>query len=86
VWIYRPTGSPAVVRGPQPLITKLKQRTGKVRKDILETADRFEDHIRRGTLQARHTIELQRLRMSNEPALRPALNLLRKFGEKKPRG
>jgi hypothetical protein len=86
VWIYRQPGSPMVVRGPQPLIMKLKQRTGKVRKDILETADRFEDRIRRGTLQARQTIEVQRLRMTNEPAFRPVLNLLRKFGEKKPRG
>jgi phosphatidylethanolamine/phosphatidyl-N-methylethanolamine N-methyltransferase len=86
VWIYRQPGSPMVVRGPQPLIMKLKQRTGKVRKDILETADRFEVRIRRGTLQARQTIEVQRLRMTNEPAFRPALNLLRKFGEKKPRG
>ena len=64
---------------------KLKQRTGKVREEILETADRFEDQIRQSTMRARHKIELQRLRMSNDPALRPALNLLRKIGEKKHR-
>ena len=84
VWVYRRSEVCGGEPQPAPLIMKLKQRTGKVREDILETADRFEDQIRQSTMRARHKIELQRLRMSNDPALRPALNLLRKIGEKKP--
>jgi phosphatidylethanolamine/phosphatidyl-N-methylethanolamine N-methyltransferase len=85
VWVYRRSDAPACRETPAPLIMKIKQRTGKVREDLLETADRFEDQIRQSTMRARHKIELQRLRMSNDPALRPALNLLRRIGEKKPR-
>jgi phosphatidylethanolamine/phosphatidyl-N-methylethanolamine N-methyltransferase len=84
VWIYRHGDVQAGQIKPAPLIMKIKQRTGKVREELLETADRFEDQIRQSTMRARHKIELQRLRMSNDPALRPALNLLRKIGEKKP--
>jgi len=98
VWVYRPTGSPALIQKQQgALILKLKAQTTKMRGEIRETRDRMEEGfretrdkvgvgIRERTQRARRQFELQRLRMSKDPALRPAIALLRKIGEhKKPR-
>jgi phosphatidylethanolamine/phosphatidyl-N-methylethanolamine N-methyltransferase len=93
VWVYRPTGSPELIRKePGALIVKLRAGTLKMRGEIRETRDRveegfrdtrdkFEIGIRERTLRARRQFELQRLRMSKDPALRPAIALLRKLGE-----
>ncbi len=95
VWIYRPTGSPALIRKePGALIVKFKAQTEKMRGEIRETRDRVEEGfretrdkvevgIRERTQRARRQFELQRLRMSKDPALRPAIALLRKIGEHK---
>jgi len=95
VWIYRPTGSPALIQKEDgALILKLKAQTTKMRGEIRETRDRMEEGfretrdkvevgIRERTQRARRQFELQRLRMSNDPALRPAIALLRKIGEHK---
>ena len=95
VWVYRPTGSPALIRKePGALIVKFKAQTEKMRGEIRETRDRVEEGfretrdkveggIRERTQRARRQFELQRLRMSKDPALRPAIALLRKIGEHK---
>ena len=95
VWIYRPTGSPALIqKEPGALIVKFKAQTEKMRGEIRETRDRVEEGfretrdkveggIRERTQRARRQFELQRLRMSKDPALRPAIALLRKIGEHK---
>jgi len=95
VWVYRPTGSPALIRKePRALIVKFKAQTEKMRGEIRETRDRVEEGfretrdkveggIRERTQRARRQFELQRLRMSKDPALRPAIALLRKIGEHK---
>jgi len=106
VWVYRPTGSPALFQKESPaLIVKFKAQTVKMRDEIRETRDRMEEGfretrdkveegfretrdrvevgIRERTQRARRQFELQRLRMSNDPALRPAIALLRKIGEHK---
>ncbi len=95
VWVYRPTGSPALVRKePGALIVKFRAHTEKMRGEIRETRDRVEEGfretrdkveggIRERTQRARRQFELQRLRMSKDPALRPAIALLRKIGEHK---
>ena len=95
VWVYRPTGSPALIRKePGALIVKFRAHTEKMRGEIRETRDRVEEGfretrdkveggIRERTQRARRQFELQRLRMSKDPALRPAIALLRKIGEHK---
>ena len=95
VWVYRPTGSPALIRKePGALIVKFKAKTEKMRGEFRETRDRVEEGfretrdkvevgIRERTQRARRQFELQRLRMSKDPALRPAIALLRKIGEHK---
>ena len=73
---------------------KFKAQTEKMRGEIRETRDRVEEGfretrdtveggIRERTQRARRQFELQRLRMSKDPALRPAIALLRKIGEHK---
>ena len=95
VWVYRPTGSPALIqKEPRALIVKFKAKTQKMRGEIRETRDRVgvgfretrdkvEGGIRERTQRARRQFELQRLRMSKDPALRPAIALLRRIGEHK---
>jgi phosphatidylethanolamine/phosphatidyl-N-methylethanolamine N-methyltransferase len=95
VWVYRPAGSPALVREPPgALVVKFRAQTLKMRGEIRETRDRVEEGfretcdkvelgIRERTQRARRHFELQRLRMSNDPAFRPAIALLRKIGEHK---
>ena len=95
VWVYRPHGSPALIKkDPDDFIVKFKAKTRKMRGEIRETRDRVEEGfretrvkvgvgIKERTQRARRQFELQRLRMSNDPALRPAIALLRKIGEHK---
>ena len=95
VWVYRPTGSPALIqKTPAALMVKFKAQTQKMRGEIRETRDRMEEGfretrdkvevgIRERTQRARRQFEQQRLRMSKDPALRPAIALLRKIGEQK---
>ena len=60
-----------------------RETRDKVEEGFRETRDRVEVGIRERTQRARRQFELQRLRMSNDPALRPAIALLRKIGEHK---
>ena len=95
VWIYRPHGAPALIKkDPDDFIVKFKAKTQKMRGEIRETRDRVEEGfretrdkveigIKERTQRARRQFELQRLRMSKDPALRPAITLLRKIGEHK---
>jgi len=97
VWVYRPTGSPALIRKePGAFVVKFRAGAEKMRGEIRETRDRVEEGfretrdkvgvgIKERTQRARRQFELQRLRMSNDPALRPAIALLRKIGEHKKR-
>jgi len=97
VWVYRPTGSPALIhKKPGAFAVKFKAGAEKMRGEIRETRDRVEEGfretrdkvgvgIKERTQRARRQFELQRLRMSNDPALRPAITLLRKIGEHKKR-
>ena len=76
VWVYRPGRVHAPLHENQSaLIVKLKAHSQKFRGEFRDRTER-----------ARFQIEQHRLRMSNDPALRPAFALLRKIGEpKKPR-
>jgi phosphatidylethanolamine/phosphatidyl-N-methylethanolamine N-methyltransferase len=76
VWTYRRAPATAAVpkRKGGALIVKLRD-------DLKERRERVEMEIRLRTAKARREFELQSLRMRNEPALRPALALLRKIGE-----
>ena len=79
VWVYRPATSHVPVP---------KRRAGalmiKLRDNLRERRERVEMEIRLRTAKARRELELQSLRMRNEPALRPAFAFLRKIGEPKP--
>ncbi len=94
VWVYRPTGSPALIQKEAAFIVRFKEGAEKMRGEFRDTRDRVEEGfretrdkvgvgIKERTQRARRQFELQRLRMSNDPALRPAIALLRKIGEHK---
>jgi phosphatidylethanolamine/phosphatidyl-N-methylethanolamine N-methyltransferase len=60
-----------------------RETRDRVEEGFRETRDKVEVRIRERTQRARRQFELQGLRMSNDPALRPAIALLRKIGEQK---
>lgn len=87
VWIYRPArGLAAVRKRPgEALIIKWKEQRDKVRDDIRQTAGRVETRIKAQTARARKEIGIRARKVRDDKSLQPAINLLRKIGEPKPK-
>jgi phosphatidylethanolamine/phosphatidyl-N-methylethanolamine N-methyltransferase len=85
VWVYKPAPAVRIARKSpaEQLMLKIREGTGRVKDEILDTRDRIETEIRLAKDRMRLDLERQTSRMRDEPAMRPAMALLRKLGDGK---
>ncbi|HEY8580554.1 MAG TPA: methyltransferase domain-containing protein [Beijerinckiaceae bacterium] len=81
VWCYRPQPAPLPMKPGATLIFNIKERTGRVKDEILETCDRLETEFRLARDRMRMDIEGHALRVRTDRHVRPALDLLRRIGD-----
>jgi hypothetical protein len=67
------------------LIVKFREQTDKVRDDFRETRDKVEDKIRLRAAIAHREIAFRTQKVRNDRAVKPALAMLKKFGEPRKR-
>jgi phosphatidylethanolamine/phosphatidyl-N-methylethanolamine N-methyltransferase len=82
VWVYRPASAGAKAKRPHPavaMISKLREGTGRVKDEILDTRDRIETEIRLAKDRVRLDLQRRTVQMRDEPALA----LLRRLGDGK---
>ena len=85
VWIYKPSllRKAKRKRPAEALMLKIREGTGRMKDEILDTRDKIETEIRVARDRMRLDLERQTSRMRDEPAIRPAMALLRKLGDGK---
>jgi phosphatidylethanolamine/phosphatidyl-N-methylethanolamine N-methyltransferase len=81
VWCYRPASLPASLKPGANLIFNIRERTGRVKDEILETCDRIETEFRLARDRMRMDIEGKAARVRTDRHVRPALELLRRIGD-----
>ena len=87
VWCYRPASAPVPRRAnvAQRLVRNIKKHTNRVRDEILETRDRLETEIRLAKDRVRIDIAGRGTRVRDEVRDNPALEMIRKLGERRDR-
>lgn len=87
VWCYRPASAPLPrkVNAAQRLVRNIKKHTNRVRDEILETRDRLETEIRLVKDRVRIDIAGHGTRVRDEVRDNPALEMIRKFNERRER-
>jgi phosphatidylethanolamine/phosphatidyl-N-methylethanolamine N-methyltransferase len=87
VWCYRPASSPLPRKAnvAQRLVGNIKKHTNRVRDGFLETRDRLETEIRLAKDRMRIDIAGSGARVREEVRSSPALELIRKLGERRER-
>ena len=85
VWCYRPALEQILSKrgNPNRFLGSIKERTGRVKDEILETCDRIETEIRLARDRMRMDIEGRAARVRSDRHVRPALELLRRIGEQR---
>jgi len=87
VWCYRPASAaaPSKTDFAQTFVRNIRRHTNRVRDDILETRDRIETELRLARDRVRIDIAARSERMREEVRSNPALDLLRRLGEREDR-